>query len=101
MSEHPSFTLAKSLPEPWCSHFAHTVEQAREWQPEIRRRALASTVLCVAKTRVEVGWAAYCAGVSGHNHDNEWRAVLSQGSKLDERIARVIFPEFDDVRYSP
>ncbi len=98
--EHPSFTRAKALPEPLRSHFPKSVEEAKEFQPRIRRRALASTVLVVAKTRVECAWACYCDSVPGQNHDNEEAEVLRHGDKLDEGLARVLFPEFEKVPYA-
>ena len=48
-------------------------------------------VLAVATTRIEGTWAAYCGTVPGNSHDREKWAVLQEGSKLPERIARAIF----------
>lgn len=36
-------------------------------------------------------WAAYCAGVTGVNHDNEFEKVIEQGTKLPERVGRFFF----------
>jgi len=72
-----------------------------EWEPSTRVRALSSRVLCVARTRIEGAWAAYVDAVPGKSHAGEWEPVLEHGAKLDERLARVLFPEFDDLRYAP
>lgn len=98
--EHSIFTAVRAMPEPWRTHFPKSVEEALAWKPIIRRSALASRVLCVARTRVEGAWAAYCDAVPGHNHDYEMEPVLDAGDKLAERIARAIFPGFDGVPYA-
>lgn len=99
-NEHPSFTRAKALPEPYRSHFPTDVESAREFQPHVTSRALASRVLVVAKTRIECAWCAYCDAVPGEDHSRELDAVLRHGSKLDERIARALFPQFEGIPYA-
>lgn len=99
MSEHPVFEAVKAMPEPWRSHFPKSTEEAREWKPEVRRRALASRVLCVATTRIECGWSAYCDAVPGWDHRTEVDPVLANGTKLGEKLARAIFPEFEGVPY--
>jgi len=68
--------------------------------PIIRRRALASRVLVVANTRVEGAWCAYCDAVPGNNHDLEQDDVRNHGDKLDESLARVLFPEFHQLPYA-
>ena len=98
--EHPSFTRAKALPEPWRSHFPKSVEEAKLWLPEIRRVALDRTVLLVAKTRIECAWAAYARGVPGNNHDAEEILVVSFGGKMTEKQARFFFPEFERIPYA-
>jgi hypothetical protein len=98
--EHPSFTKAKTLPEPWRSHFAKNSDESRNWKPHITRTALASRVLVVATTRIECAWSAYCDGVEGMDHDKEFYPVIKQGSKLSEHIARAIFPQFKSVPYA-
>src|SRR5258706_4411049 len=77
-----------------------TPEEARDWKPVVRRRALASRVLVVARTRVEGAWAAYCDAVPGYDHDDEQGAVLLHGDKLNETFARVLFPEFASLPYA-
>lgn len=98
--EHPAFTRAKALSEPLRSHFPKSAEEANVWQPKQRTIALASRVLVVAQTRIVCEWAAYCDAVAGMDHRYEWHAVLSHGNKLDETVARALFPEFDEVPYA-
>lgn len=98
--EHPSFVLARSLPEPWRSHFPKSAAECEGWRPLVRRLALARRVLMVATTRIECAWAAYGDAVAGENHDQEWQAVLAHGAKLSERCARAVFPEFEEVPYA-
>ena len=71
-----------------------------EWKPVIRRVALHWDVLCVARTRIEGKWAAYCGAVPGKNHDDEQADVLRQGGKLPSAFARVLFPQFDGIPYA-
>lgn len=97
---HPSFVRASALDEPMRSHFPKSPEEARAFEPMIRHRALSSRVLAVAQTRVECAWVAYCDAVPGQNHSLERDAVLAHGAKLDERVARALFPEFVKVPYA-
>ena len=80
--------------------FPETKEDAAEWQASIRRVTLASRVMCVARTRIEGQWAAYCDAVDGRNHDDEYAEVLRSGSKLLEEVARELFPCFKDIPYA-
>ena len=77
------------------------MENPREWTPTIMRRALSSQVLVVAKTRIEGAWSAYCDAVPGISHEREQERVLLHGTKIPEEVARVLFPEFEDVPYNP
>ena len=97
---HPSFIRAQKLTGHLREHFPKSVAEAQAWTPIQRTRALASRVLVVAQTRVVCQWAAYCDAVPGMNHRNEWQAVLDYGAKLDEAVARALFPEFDEVAYA-
>jgi hypothetical protein len=99
-AEHPAFTKAKSLKEPWRSHFPKSQEEAREFQAWTMYCALAMCVLVVAKTRVECAWAAYIDAVPGENHKIEQAAVLAHGNKLPERLARAIYPQLKDIPYA-
>ena len=76
------------------------MKHALAWSPTIHVHALAREVLVVACTRIEGTWAAYCGAVPGHNHDIEHNAVLANGDKLMEDVARVLFPTFDDLPYA-
>jgi hypothetical protein len=97
--EHPAFTRAKALPEPLRAYFPKSDAEAEAWRPTTRRRALASRVLVVAKTRIECAWSAYIDAVPGENHVDEVAEVLERGCKLPEAIARILFPEFNEVPY--
>ena len=92
--------MTKQLPELWRSHFPKSSEEAEAWTPIIRFRALARCVLVVAKTRIEGKWCAYVDAVPGQRHEEEIAGVLATGAKLDEAIARVLFPVFDDIPYA-
>lgn len=96
----PDLDEHAKLPEQWREHFPSTAEQARAWEPYIRYIALHMNVLIVAKSRIEIGWKAYCGPVSGMNHDNEWAPVAANGDAISETIARAMFPEFEGVRYA-
>lgn len=74
--------------------------ECAEWRPATFRRALASKVLVVGRTRVEGAWAAYIAAVPGANHDAEEAAAYNEGTKLAEEVARAVFPELADVPYA-
>lgn len=80
--------------------FPEKPEEATTWQTTIRRRALATRVLALAKTRVEGTWAAYIDAVPGQNHDHEIWAVMARGTKLGESTARHLFPEFEGIPYA-
>jgi len=80
--------------------FPETTADMDMWQPTIRVKALASKVLCVARTRCEGAWSAYVDAVPGQRHSVEAQGVLDEGVKLPVHLARVLFPEFDDVPYS-
>lgn len=98
-SIHPAFLRAQALSEPLRSHFPKSAEEAQVWQPIQRVYALSSRVLVVAQTRVICQWAAYCDAVLGMDHRQEWQEVLKYGNKLDETVARALFPEFEEVSY--
>ena len=97
---HPAFIRAAALPDPIRRFFPMSVEEAEKWQPLTRYRALSSRVLVVATTRIECSWAAYCDAVPGSVHRDEWQYVLDHGAKLDESVARALFPLFDEVPYA-
>ncbi len=98
--EHPAFARARALEGSLKGHFPTSSEEAHNWEPIVRVHALSSKVLVVAQSRIECAWAAYCDAVPGHNHEFEWEDVLYHGSKLSEKIALVLFPEFNGVPYA-
>ena len=71
-----------------------------EFKPKIRIYPLHRQVLVVANTRDERTWKAYCGPVPGHCHNKEYSVVLQYGDDVGEKIARVMFPEFDDLPYA-
>ncbi len=97
---HPSFVRAAALAEPLRSHFPKSSEEAQSFEPVIMHRALSAKVLVVARTRVECAWAAYVDAVPGMNHRAEREQVLGYGTKVDESLARLLFPMFKDVPYA-
>lgn len=74
-------------------------QSLEKWTPVVRKVALASRVLAVAQTRIEGAWSAYIDAVPGMDHEQECQYVLDYGTKLDERIARAIFPQFNEIPY--
>ena len=80
--------------------FPKTPEEARCWQPIVRRVALHSQILVVARTRIEGAWAAYIGPVPGQNHDHEFEQVLREGNKLPKEMACYLFPQFADIPYA-
>lgn len=58
-------------------------------------RALDRRVLVVAVKRVEGAWCAYIGSVPGESHLREVQQVARYGSKLDERLAKAIFPDME------
>jgi len=79
--------------------FPENEEEAELWKPAVHVAALAGTVLCVATTRIEGKWKAYCDSVPGKNHDEEWQKVKYDGCGLLPEVARAIFPVFKDIPY--
>lgn len=70
------------------------------WEATIRFIALHQHVLVVAKTRIEGAWSAFCGPVPGMNHQFEWQEVTQTGEVLPEKVARVLFPEYDELPYA-
>ena len=97
---HPAFKRAMELPSPWNEHFPKSQEEARRFEPLRSIRALHRNVLCVATTRVECAWSAYCGPVPGRSHEREYHSVLAEGDKLSESVARAVFPEFEPIMYA-
>ena len=80
--------------------FPETQPETDDWAPFETFRPLHSRVLCVARTRSEGAWAAYCLPVSGRDHNREKSSWRTDGCKLPEHIAAAIFPRFDGVPYA-
>ena len=81
-------------------NFPETQEEADTWAPVLTYKALHSRVLLVAKTRIEGAWAAYCVPVPGRSHEEEKHLWENEGVKLDVKLARAAFPQFEDVPYA-
>ena len=80
--------------------FPEERSEFESWKPQVIHKALSMRVLCVARTRIEGAWCAYCDAVPGLNHKEETRLVLSNGDKLPKNLAKALFPEFEGVPYS-
>jgi len=62
--------------------------------------ALDQKVIVVAVKRIPGEWCAYIKNVPGQRHIDELEEVKSWGSKLHERIALAIFPQFEGTPYA-
>lgn len=71
-----------------------------DFTPVIATYPLAAKVLAVAQTRIEGTWAAYIDAVPGLDHRYEIHRVLADGQKLQEEVARILFPRFAEVPYA-
>jgi hypothetical protein len=80
--------------------FPETLEEAQGWTPTSTRRMLHRQVMCLARTRVEGKWCAYCFPVPGINHDNEEYLWENEGVKLPKEIALILFPYFEGIPYA-
>jgi hypothetical protein len=74
--------------------------EAKEWKPTFHRRMLHRHVMCLAKTRIEGRWNAYCFPVPCKNHDEEEYLWETEGVKIPEQVASVLFPMFSGVPYA-
>ena len=98
--EHPIFMKVRMLNEPLRSIFPGNIEEAQAWKRTTQRICLASRVMVMATTRIEFAWSAYIDAVPGVNHDDEEEEVLRHGTKLMEKVARVLFPAWKDIPYA-
>ena len=64
-----------------------------------RVKTLSSHVLVVAAWGID-GWRAYCDSVPGQDHEIEYNAVYESGTKLEESIARSMFPMYKQIPYA-
>ena len=90
----------QSLPEWAKNHFPTDINETANWKSKTAQHALASKVLAVAHTRIEGAWCAYIDAVPGYDHNAERVGVLRHGSKLGERIALILFPQFEGIPYA-
>ena len=58
-------------------------------------RALSLGVVAVAKEGEINDWAAYIGKTEGNNHYKESFQVEKHGTKIPYKVARILFPEFD------
>jgi len=65
----------------------------------MKYRILGKNVIAVAKEGNCDDWAAYIDAVPGISHTLEIDHVLNHGDKLQEKVARVLFPEFRDLAW--
>jgi len=61
--------------------------------------ALDCRVIAVAVEGHAEDWAAYIGAVPGESPEHEWQEVAQNGSKLPQRVAEVLFPEFKHLAY--
>jgi hypothetical protein len=61
--------------------------------------ALDRNIIAVATNLPYGGWGAYIGVVAGRDHSQELKGVLQTGTKVRERVARAMFPEFDGQPY--
>ena len=64
-------------------------------EKRIRYTSLDMRVLAVAVEGAIKDWSCYIGAVEGNNHEREFQEVARRGTKLDYRIARILFPDFD------
>ena len=81
-------------------HFPESAEEARDWKPQIRWKAIHRDVLLVAVPRIEGTWRCYVTVVPGTSHDEEWYLWEREGVDVGERLARAAYPEYADVPYA-
>ena len=70
-------------------------------EKQVRWRALDSKVIVVAIEDEVNGWACYIGAVPGNNHEREWHLVAERGTKLPQKVAELLFPDFEKLRWRP
>lgn len=69
--------------------------QKREYKEILDYYTLDSKVLVVAVAHEPIDdWSAYIGGVAGKNHEQEFKQVKAEGSKLRYDLAKILFPSF-------
>ena len=81
-------------------NFPETKEELINWTYQKQRYMLHRNVMCLAKTRIEGRWCAYCFPVPGKNHDKEEYLWKTEGAKLSKKLAENMFPEFKELPYA-
>jgi len=81
-------------------NFPKTEKEAKNWEPYFTYIVIHWKVLVVAKTRIEGKWNAYATPVPGMSHEKEYYLWETEGLKLPEEIARVMFPDFKELPYA-
>jgi len=80
--------------------FPENADESKVWVKTSRHVALHMKVMCVAHTRIEGAWRAYCAPVPGEYHEHELEPVFEWGETIPEKIALAIFPLFTGIPYA-
>lgn len=62
-------------------------------------KALDSKVLVVAVEGAVEDWACYIGVVRGDNHQREYEYVARRGTKLPQKIAELLFPNWKHLRW--
>ena len=65
----------------------------------MRYTILGKNVIAVAKEGGNNDWAAYIDTVPGISHELEAEHVMTNGDKLQQKVARILFPEFRDLAW--
>ena len=68
-------------------------------EKRMRYTRLGHNVIAVAWEGNNKDWAAYIDAVPGISHQAEVEHVMRHGDKLQEKVARVLFPEFRDLAW--
>ena len=62
---------------------------------KVEVKALDCKVLAIAIEWTNLkAWTAYINAVLGKDHEAEWEEAMHHGSRLDESVAKAIFPDW-------
>ena len=75
-------------------------DEFAKWKPQIRHVALHRKFLAVAVPRIEGTWKCFGVSAPGLDHHSEEAAWEYDGCEMPERIARAIFPRYDEIPYA-
>jgi len=70
------------------------MEVKNKMDKQIRYKALDMKVLVVAVEGAVKDWACYIGAVKGENHEREFMQVAQHGTKISEKMATMLFPDF-------